>query len=201
MTVTGHIQRRGPNTYRIMIFLGRDPGGRQRFATRTVHGTWDDADRARAEMLPLVRAPRRQLPPLHGHIQRRRPGVWRVHVWLRKTDGVQRSVTRTIHGTRADANKVLGELLAAHHPGRGVCPAKVARRRAAGSARKVPLAPLIEAAGGRGPLARIVRASGSTMKRAAADGITLDRADRWAVALGRHPSEVWPEWSMEEQLA
>jgi integrase len=50
----GHIQKRGPDTWRLHVFLGRGADGRQRFATRTVHGTRDDAEKQLARLLVEV---------------------------------------------------------------------------------------------------------------------------------------------------
>ena len=36
--------------------------------------------------------------------------------------------------------------------------------------------------------------SGEAVKRAAEEGLTDLEADRWAVACGLHPSQVWPRW-------
>jgi len=33
------------------------------------------------------------------------------------------------------------------------------------------------------------------------DQLRSDAADRIAVTLGRHPSELWPEWFTDEQMA
>ena len=33
------------------------------------------------------------------------------------------------------------------------------------------------------------------------DRLRWDAADRIAVTLGRHPSELWPEWFADEQMA
>jgi lambda repressor-like predicted transcriptional regulator len=33
------------------------------------------------------------------------------------------------------------------------------------------------------------------------DRLRSDAADRIAVVLGRHPSELWPEWFADEQVS
>jgi hypothetical protein len=50
-------------------------------------------------------------------------------------------------------------------------------------------------------LARAVGVSTRTVYRRKHTGLCPWAADRWAVALGRHPGDVWPEWSIEEQPA
>jgi integrase len=42
--VRGHLEPRGSGTWRAKVFLGQDAGGRQRYLTRTVHGTRREAD-------------------------------------------------------------------------------------------------------------------------------------------------------------
>lgn len=40
----GHLESRGSGTWRAKVFLGQDASGRQRYLTRTVHGTKREAD-------------------------------------------------------------------------------------------------------------------------------------------------------------
>jgi len=40
----GHLEARGSGTWRAKVFLGQDASGRQRYLTRTVHGTKREAD-------------------------------------------------------------------------------------------------------------------------------------------------------------
>jgi integrase len=42
--VRGHLEPRGSGTWRAKVFLGQDSNGRQRYLTRTVHGTKREAD-------------------------------------------------------------------------------------------------------------------------------------------------------------
>jgi len=42
--VRGHLEARGSGTWRAKVFLGQDVNGRQRYLTRTVHGTKREAD-------------------------------------------------------------------------------------------------------------------------------------------------------------
>jgi len=42
--VRGHLEARGSGTWRAKVFLGQDADGRQRYLTRTVHGTRREAD-------------------------------------------------------------------------------------------------------------------------------------------------------------
>lgn len=43
-------------------------------------------------------------------------------------------------------------------------------------------------------LGRIVGATRTTVQSVATRGLTPARADRWAVACGFHPANVWPEF-------
>ena len=43
-SVRGHLEPRGSGTWRAKVFLGQDSNGRQRYLTRTVHGTKREAD-------------------------------------------------------------------------------------------------------------------------------------------------------------
>ena len=56
-------------------------------------------------------------------------------------------------------------------------------------------------AGDLSALARVLRLDRSTLYRVLArERLRYDTADRIAVCLGRHPSELWPEWfSTSEQ--
>jgi len=42
--VRGHLESRGSGTWRAKVFLGQDANGRQRYLTRTIHGTRREAD-------------------------------------------------------------------------------------------------------------------------------------------------------------
>jgi hypothetical protein len=62
--------------------------------------------------------------------------------------------------------------------------------------------------GGRGPRREPDAASAalqvdrSTLHRLLSrDRLRSDAADRIAVTLGRHPSELWPEWFADEQVS
>jgi integrase len=50
-SVRGHLEQRGKNVWRAKVFLGRDADGRQRYVTRTVHGTKRLAEDALHELL------------------------------------------------------------------------------------------------------------------------------------------------------
>lgn len=65
--------------------------------------------------------------------------------------------------------------------------------------RPFPFAPLMAIAGlSLNQLALRLGAGQSTLSRCVLAGCTDEQADRWAVALGYHPSEVWPdEWYAE----
>jgi integrase len=53
--VAGHLQERGPKTWRLSVFVGRDSRtGRKRYAQRTVHGTKKEAERALARLVTEV---------------------------------------------------------------------------------------------------------------------------------------------------
>ena len=76
--------------------------------------------------------------------------------------------------------------------------------------RRLPLAPLLNlvdsrwldsthsaqgSIGYQGKMTRLCRVHQSQVARALRDGsVTIATADRLAVALGVHPSEVWAEW-------
>lgn len=62
--------------------------------------------------------------------------------------------------------------------------------------RRWPLADLLELVPGRSYRAVMARlaVSGATLRIAARDGLTDRQADHWAIALGSHPSMVWPGW-------
>ena len=63
-------------------------------------------------------------------------------------------------------------------------------------ARPWPAGPLVELAGNPSitGLARLLGEPYTTVHVAQRDGLTDVQADRWAVALGRHPAEVWSDW-------
>lgn len=65
--------------------------------------------------------------------------------------------------------------------------------------RPFPFAALLAVAEGASlnQLAMRIGVRQSTLSRALVAGCTDEQADRWAVALGFHPSEVWPEWYPE----
>jgi integrase len=50
----GHIQQRGPRSWRINVFVGRDSTGAKRYVQRTVTGTRRDADRELSRLLVEV---------------------------------------------------------------------------------------------------------------------------------------------------
>ena len=53
--MTGHLQQRGPTTWRLSVYVGRDSRtGRKRYAQRTVQGTKREADRALARLVTEV---------------------------------------------------------------------------------------------------------------------------------------------------
>jgi integrase len=53
--VAGHLQERGPKTWRLSVYVGRDSRtGRKRYAQRTVHGTKREAERALARLVTEV---------------------------------------------------------------------------------------------------------------------------------------------------
>lgn len=58
---------------------------------------------------------------------------------------------------------------------------------------RLPLTPLIATvqAGTYSELARMLRYNCRAIQRAARDGLSELQADRWAVTLGYHPSEIW----------
>jgi len=51
----GHLQECGPKTWRLSVYIGRDPRtGRKRYAQSTVHGTKREAERALARLVTEV---------------------------------------------------------------------------------------------------------------------------------------------------
>lgn len=59
---------------------------------------------------------------------------------------------------------------------------------------RLPLEPLVARHGGVSGLARALGRNRAQVGKWRQRGVTLDSADRIAVALGLHPVEVWPEW-------
>jgi hypothetical protein len=53
---------------------------------------------------------------------------------------------------------------------------------------------LLALAGCANRLWMITGADTRSIHRARAEGLTLEQADRYAVALGFHPSQLWPSW-------
>lgn len=47
----GHLEARGSGTWRAKVFLGQDANGRQRYLTRTIHGTKREADAQLRELM------------------------------------------------------------------------------------------------------------------------------------------------------
>ncbi len=50
----GHMQQRGPRSWRLKVFLGRDSGGGRRYLERTVSGTRRDAEKELARLVVEV---------------------------------------------------------------------------------------------------------------------------------------------------
>ncbi|HAG07015.1 MAG TPA: site-specific integrase, partial [Peptococcaceae bacterium] len=50
-----HVRRRGPNTYEIRVYLGRDAGGKKKYLIETFRGTRGQAQRRAAELEVLHR--------------------------------------------------------------------------------------------------------------------------------------------------
>lgn len=59
---------------------------------------------------------------------------------------------------------------------------------------RVSLEPLVERYGNVSVLARALGVDRAQVARWRSDGVPIESADRIAVAVGRHPAEVWPEW-------
>lgn len=60
---------------------------------------------------------------------------------------------------------------------------------------RLPIAPLYELTDSTATLAQRVGVSRRTIARDVHAGLTLDKAERYAGALGVHPADVWPEWT------
>jgi hypothetical protein len=71
------------------------------------------------------------------------------------------------------------------------------------SSRRYPLAPLMAATGIQSmkQLRDIFPMNGTTYRQVMDEGLATDQADRWAVRLGLHPWQVWPDWSHIECAA
>ena len=55
IAVAGHLQERGPKTWRLSVYVGRDSRtGKKRYAQRTVKGTKREAERALARLVTEV---------------------------------------------------------------------------------------------------------------------------------------------------
>lgn len=61
---------------------------------------------------------------------------------------------------------------------------------------RYPLAPLMQVSGiaTMKSLRAIFPMNGTEYRRVIDDGLSEPQADRWAVKLGLHPAEVWPQW-------
>lgn len=46
----GHLQQRGPHSWRLKVFIGRSPDGKRRYVERTVRGTRHEAERELARV-------------------------------------------------------------------------------------------------------------------------------------------------------
>lgn len=69
--------------------------------------------------------------------------------------------------------------------------------RPAPSGHRFDLKPLVAAAHveHHGELAQVVGVSSRQVRRASQEGLSADTADRWAIAVGVHPSSIWgTEW-------
>lgn len=64
--------------------------------------------------------------------------------------------------------------------------------RAVPKSHRWPAEPLVTAAGGVERVHRIL--DPGELHRAAQTGLTDRQADWWAIRLGFHPGEVWPDW-------
>lgn len=50
----GNLQQRGPNSWRVRVFVGRDELGKKRYVERSVRGTKREAQRAMARLVAEV---------------------------------------------------------------------------------------------------------------------------------------------------
>jgi hypothetical protein len=58
----------------------------------------------------------------------------------------------------------------------------------------VSLEPLVRRYGNVSVLARALGMDRAQVARRRSDGLPIESADRIAIAVGKHPAEVWPEW-------
>ncbi|MDQ1439266.1 MAG: Winged helix-turn-helix DNA-binding [Acidimicrobiaceae bacterium] len=59
---------------------------------------------------------------------------------------------------------------------------------------RVSLEPLVQRYGNVSILARALGVDRAQVAHWRSDGVPIESADRIAIAVGRHPAEVWPEW-------
>ena len=112
--------------------------------------------------------------------------------------GVRRRAFASVRGSRADAEAALTALAANVTPGKpGPRPKAPARRHYRRQPRPFAVADLVRRVGGPTAFARRTGCHYRQVYRWLAYGLTVDQADRLAVALGLHPSEVWPNWLLQ----
>jgi hypothetical protein len=121
-------------------------------------------------------------------------GVWRVVVQTGRDSATGRRtrLVRHVRGCRDDAEQLRAELVALHGSYHEPKPQPV--RRPAPSAQRFALEEVLGARS-QSELARLVGVSVSAVQAWSERGLDEYRADQVAVALGRHPAEVWPQWS------
>lgn len=144
-----------------------------------------------------------------GHV-RQHGGSWEVRISAgRHPDGRRRMITRSAptreaaealrHQLLADPQAALRAKTPRSRPAPQAHRRRQAPRRAAGPYpwMRWPLEPLL-AVTNLPNVRALERAAGLTSgagRRWEHRGLTDETADRVAVALGRHPAEVWPDWA------
>lgn len=144
-------------------------------------GLTDGAVRAAAP------SPCRSPAPVSAGTIRRRGNAWQVQVSMgRRPDGRRLRRSVTVYSLES-ARSLLGQLSGRSEGSEVTAPAT----------RRWPLEPLL-AASGCATVSAIEARTGLPRgigRRWVTHGLTDDAADRVAVALGRHPAEVWPDWA------
>ena len=115
--MAGHMQERGPKTWRLSVYVGRDSRtGRKRYAQRTVHGTKREAERALARLVTEVDEGRHSASAAGTFRQSPRPLAGDQGPVCRSRDHRQLSVgDREVHSRPPLGGPALASLKACRH--------------------------------------------------------------------------------------